>query len=133
MGQRALVIVLAALGAVAVASGLNGILLGPGSIPGGAETTASVDSNYRFAQVFWFAAGAGLWWSLRRLRERRHITRLMLALAFLGGIARLISVVVTGWPHPVFIGVLALELVVIPVVLWWHARVVSSPTVGSAA
>lgn len=28
----------------------------------------------------------------------------------------------TGWPHPVFIGALVLELVVVPLVIWWHVR-----------
>lgn len=126
MQQRALVIVLAALGTIAVTSGLAGIVLGPAFIPGGAPTSASVDSEYRFTNVFWLAAGAAMWWSLSRPRERKNVTRAMLALAFVGGFARLISVVATGWPHPVFIAVLVLELVVVPLVIWWHVRVIGA-------
>ena len=131
MRQRALVPVLAVLGAVAVASGLAGIILGPGFIPGGAPVPASVDSEYRFANVFWLAAGVALWWSLFRLSERKSVTRVALMLAFVGGFARLISVAVEGWPHPVFIATLMLELVVVPLVIWWHARIVGLPRAES--
>lgn len=121
---RRLLVILAALGAVAVFSGVTGILLGPGFAPGGTEVAATVDSNFRFAYVFWLAAGLILWWTLRRPRERARETRLVLALAFGGGIARLVSIFAVGWPHPMFIGALGLELVGIPLVLWWHLRAV---------
>ncbi|WGW11791.1 DUF4345 domain-containing protein [Saxibacter everestensis] len=124
MQQRALIIVLAVLGAVAVCSGLYGIILGPALAPGGSSTSSSVDSEYRFVNVFWLGAGAALWWSIFRLRERRDVTRTMLALAFIGGLARLLSVFVVGWPNPVFVASMVLELVVVPLILWWHARVV---------
>lgn len=120
--HRLLTGLLAMLGLVPVVTGLAGIFLGPPFAPGGEVAGASLDSEYRFTNVFWLAAGVALWWSLLRLRERRSITQLVLALAFLGGFARLISVAATGWPHPVFIGALALELVVVPLVLWWHVR-----------
>lgn len=44
--------------------------------------------------------------------------------AVAGGIARLISVAVNGWPHPVFTATIVLELVIVPLVIWWHARVI---------
>ncbi|GAA1982687.1 hypothetical protein GCM10009718_19900 [Isoptericola halotolerans] len=121
--KRALIVVLALLGTVSVASGLSGILLGPEFAPGGGPTTASVDSEYRFTNAFWLAGGIALWWSLRRPGERASTTRVVLAVAFLGGLARLVSVAAVGWPHPVFVGTLALELVVVPVIVWWHVRV----------
>jgi hypothetical protein len=128
MQQRALIVVLAVLGAVAVASGLYGIILGPSWAPGGSPTSPSVDSEYRFVNVFWLAAGAAVWWSLLRLRERATVLRTMLVLAFVGGLARLLSVFVVGWPDPVFIASLVLELVVVPLVLFWHVRVMDAQT-----
>ena len=111
------------LGAVPLGTGLLGILRGPAGAPGGAATTLSVDSEYRFVNVFWAAAGPALWWSLRRPEERAGTTRRLLGLAALGGLPRLLSVRTTGWPHPVFRATLVLELVVVPLVLAWHARV----------
>ncbi|WP_341945084.1 DUF4345 domain-containing protein [Microbacterium sp. LWH11-1.2] len=124
MQRSALILTLAVLGAVAVASGLYAIIFGPTSVPGGSPTSSSVDSEYRFVNVFWLAAGVAVWWSLFRLRERATVLRTMLVLAFIGGLARVLSAVVTGWPHPVFIASTVLELVVVPLVLWWHVRFV---------
>lgn len=129
--RPALVVTLAALGAVPVASGASGIVLGPPGLPGGGPVTSSMDSEYRFVNVFWAAAGLALWWSLRQPDQRRAVTRLVLALAGLGGVPRLLSWARTGPPHPVFRGALVLELVVVPAVLAWHAKVVPSPNPAS--
>lgn len=53
---------------------------------------------------------------------RRAVSRYVLTFAATGGLVRLWSVLWTGWPHPVFIGTIVLELVVVPLVLWWHGR-----------
>jgi hypothetical protein len=123
MQRRVLIIVLAILGAVAVGTGVYAIVFGPAAEPGGAPTTASVDSEYRFVNVFWLAAGVILWWSLLRLSERRIVTRTLLVIAFAGGLARLASAILAGWPNPVFIASMILELVVVPLVIWWHTHV----------
>ena len=120
---RLLIVVLAVLGAVPVATGLLAIVGGPTVAPGGGPTTPSIDSEYRFVNVFWLAAGLILWWTLRRASDRALVTRVVLVIAATGGIARLISVLVVGWPHPVFVGTIVLELVVVPLVIWWHSRV----------
>ncbi|GHH75253.1 DUF4345 domain-containing protein [Promicromonospora soli] len=122
MGRRALIVVIAVLGAVPVLSGLFGIVGEPGMLPAGQSVNATVDSEYRFTNVFWLAGGLLVWWSLRRPQERAAVTRVILAVASLGAIPRLISIAVTGWPHPVFIGALVLELLVVPLVIWWHVR-----------
>lgn len=119
---RVLLGILYALGLVPVVTGLLAIIGGPGAAPGGAPAVASVDSEYRFVNVFWVGAGLILWWSLRRAAERALVTRVVLTLASLGGIARLISWAIVGPPHPVFIGALVLELVILPPLIWWHSR-----------
>lgn len=124
MERKALMVVLAVLGAVPIVSGLAGLLIGPTFIPGGSSTPVSVDNNYRFIDAYWLAAGVGLWWSLFRLEERAIVTRAILVIAVVGGIGRATSVMSVGWPNPVFGTALVLELVALPLVVWWHARVV---------
>lgn len=121
--NRFLLAVIGVLGLVPTVTGVLGIVRGPAGAPGGAPTTASVDSEYRFINVFWAAAGPALWWSLVRPEERAGVTRILLGLASAGGLPRLLSVRRTGWPHPVFRGTIVLELAVVPLVLLWHARV----------
>jgi len=128
MGRLILIAVIAVLGTVPVLSGLLGMVGGPGAAPGGEAVNASVDSEYRFTNAFWLAAGLLIWWSLRRPQERAAVTRVILAIASLGAIPRLISVAVTGWPHPVFIGALVLELFIVPLVIWWHVRTFPRPS-----
>lgn len=122
--RTALLTTIAALGILPVATGTMGMLLGPAGTPGGEPTNASVDSEYRFANVFWTAAGVLLWWSLRKPEERAASTRLTLSLASAGALPRLLSIRRTGLPHPVFRGALLLELLIVPAVLAWHVRVI---------
>ncbi|GAA0598179.1 DUF4345 domain-containing protein [Kribbella sandramycini] len=122
--RKALLATLGVLGAVPVASGLSGILGGPKAAPGGGPTTASVDSEYRFVNTFWAMAGLVLWWSIRRPEERATVTRVVLGTAAVGGVPRLISARRTGKPHPVFRAATVLELVIVPIVIGWHAAVV---------
>lgn len=112
---------LGVLGAVPVASGTAGILLGPGGLPGAEPPGSTIDSEYRFVNVFWLAAGVMLWWSLRQPEQRSTVTRLVFGLASLGAGPRLLSWARTGPPHLVFKATLVLELVVVPIVLSWHA------------
>jgi hypothetical protein len=123
MKRRALLIVMGVLGSIATASGLWGVIAGPAGLPGGGTTTATVDNEYRFVNVFWLAAGVLLLWSLRRAEEHARLARTILVIAALGGLARLLSAMVAGWPHPVFIATMVLELAVVPLVIWWHSRV----------
>ena len=121
--QRLLVIVLYLLGTVVIGSALLAIIGGPTAEPGGGPVPASIDSEFRFAHVIWLAVGVILFWSLRRPAERALVTRVLLVVAACGGLARLISLAVVGWPHPVYIGIGLVELVVVPLVIWWHSRV----------
>lgn len=126
-GRQALVATVAVLGVVPVATGAAGVLLGPAGLPGEEETGSSVDSEYRFLDTFWLAAGITLWWSLREPEQRSRTTRLTLGLASLGGGPRLVSWAQRGAPHRVFTAALGLELVVVPIVLWWHGGVFPTP------
>ena len=125
-GRKVLIATLTALGAIPVASGAVGVLLGPSGIAGGEITGSTVDSEYRFVNTFWLAAGIALWWSLREPESRARTTRTMLALAGLGAGPRLLSWAKRGAPHPSMRAALALELVVVPIILWWHGRVFPS-------
>jgi hypothetical protein len=132
MSRRGLQIVLAVLATVALASGLLGMLAGPTALPGGGPVTATVDSEYRFSNAFWFMAGAVVWWAVPRVERATAVLRVTLGAAFLGGLARLLAAAASGWPHPVFLGTLAIELVLVPAVLLWQAKVArAAPEPGS--
>lgn len=124
MSRTVLRVVLVILSLIPITTGLLAIIVGTTGLPEQSNVSATVDSEYRFVNVFWLAAGVALLWSTFDMTERRAVTRVMLALAALGGLVRMWSVIAAGWPHPFFIATIALELVVVPLVLWWHTVVV---------
>ncbi len=124
--RRAFRVTVAVLGVVPLGSALSGILAGPRLLPGGpGSPSASLDSEYRFTNVFWLAVAPAVWWSAARPRERSRVLRTTLAVVASGGVARLLSWRRVGRPHPVFVAATALELVGMPAVLAWHAALVT--------
>jgi hypothetical protein len=134
MWQRlTLLAALVLLGSIAVAAGSAGILLGPVLGPDTAPVGPDVDSEYRFLSAIWLSWGLALWWSSRRLHARVAVTRVLLLAAVAGGLARLVSALVVGWPNPVLRAALAVELLVVPAVVLWHAHAVRESTRPSPA
>jgi Domain of unknown function (DUF4345) len=67
-GRRALQVVLAVLATIPFARGAVDILAGSDLLPGGASyTTASLDSEFRFASTFWLAVGPVVWSQVPRV------------------------------------------------------------------
>ena len=124
--RRALQVCLGVLAVVPLASGLWGMIAGPAGLPGGQHTTATVDSEYRFTNAFWFVAGCVVCWAIPQVERATAVLRVVLGAAFVGGLARLLAMIASGAPHPVFLGALVIELVGVPLVLVWQSRVTGS-------
>lgn len=127
MFRRALLVTLAILGLVPVLTGAAGVIGGLEFSPDDTTGTPYFDSEYRFISVWWMAAGVLLWWSLRRPRQRAAVTRAVLAVMVLGGLARLLGVALAGLPPAPFRVSMAIELMVIPALLVWHRRAFPPP------
>ncbi len=109
------------VGAIGVAGGGIGVVLGPVTGAAPQQISPSTSSEYRFLSGVWFSLGCVLWWSLRQPVARRAVTRIVVICGIAGGVGRLVSLLIDGWPGP-FIVALVVELVVLPALLWWHSR-----------
>lgn len=86
-----------------------------------------LDSQVRFMATIWFGYGVLLCACLRDLDRYANILRGALAFAFIGGIARVISIVHVGMPNTevgsnFLIFAIVIEFVAIPALLIWQHK-----------
>ena len=128
------------LGVAAVAICLSIVFLGPAatagfseslfdaltgsSHPGSGAWPPTMDSELRFYAPFWGAYGLALLHIARRLPATLGWVPPAAALFFAGGVGRAISYVAVGAPHPFFVLLMAIELLLPAafLVLWRMAR-----------
>jgi len=132
--RRQLQWTLGVLALIPAASGLTGMIVGPSTIPqDGSTVEASLDSEYRFANAFWFAAAPIIWSTLPKVEQRGGVLRATLGTVILGGVARVLSWRTKGRPNDAFVAATVLELVGMPVVLAWQRRVQAAAEATSTA
>jgi hypothetical protein len=118
------------LGLVAMLVGLLHLGFGPGAdvmlgahIPPQVMADPVLDSQNRFYGVSFIGNGALLLLCATDIRKYSAVLRIVAAFVFLGGLARLLVIYLRGLPSAPVIGLIGIELVGVPVLLWWHARV----------
>ncbi len=124
MSRRALQIVVAVLGLVPVLSGLAGMVLGPsmaGLSP--SATPVALDSHVRYLSGLLLAIGLGFWSTIPRIERQAARFRLLTGLVVIGGLGRLLGLVLAGRPPAPMLFGLGMELVVTPSLCWWQSRV----------
>ena len=124
MSKRGLQIATAVLGAIPVLTaiitmfGLNDPIYASANIP----PTALLDSNLRFFGGLWLGLGIAFYWLIPNIEKQTRLFRVLWGMIFLGGIGRLMSMFLLGWPPLPFIGFTALEIIGAPFFIWWQAR-----------
>lgn len=111
-----------------VLAGLLHVFLGLGAdvmlgadIPASVLNDASLDSQNRFYGISFTVYGVLLWIASTDLARYSTLLRVLILLFFLGGVMRLVSIALKGWPSNL-VWALALSELVLPPVLWWMLR-----------
>lgn len=107
-----------AMGYACVAIGLFHVLLGNAAIPGAASAGPTVDSFGRFMGAIFAGYGLAWLWAVRQSPVPASAVRVLTAVFLLGGVARLLSLVVEGRPQWFQLVLAAIELGLSPVLLW---------------
>jgi hypothetical protein len=82
-----------------------------------------LDSHFRYLSGLLFGLGLVFLWCVPSIERRGAIVRAVGTLAIVGGLARLLGAVEHGLPSPAHRAALVMELIVVPFVLLWQARV----------
>lgn len=119
--RRLLQCAVAVLALVPIGAGLTGIVAGP-DFATPAATSVSVDSHFRYLSGLLLGIGLAFWSLIPGIENRAGPVRLLTAIVFIGGLARLSAVFMLGLPGPEMTFALIMELIVTPLMCAWQAR-----------
>ena len=122
-GRRALQVFVAVAGCLPVFAGAAGILAGPRLAGSAAPWPVDLDSHFRFLSGVFLVVGLAWWSCIPDIGRKGPRLRLLAAMTVAGGLARLASVLLVGVPSAGHVLGLAMELVAVPLVVLWQARI----------
>ena len=113
------------LGTIPVAAGLLGMMgvHDPVYVAVGVPRIVLLDTNLRFFSGVWVGVGLALWWLIPTIERQTVLFRVLWGMIFIGGIGRLLSMIMLGWPPVAFVAFTAIEIVGAPLFIWWQFRV----------
>ena len=86
----------------------------------------TLDSQVRYLSGLLLGIGLAFWSFIPRMTQVTREVRLLTALVVLGGLARLLSLILAGVPSAGMMFGLVMELVVTPALCLWQGRVARS-------
>jgi hypothetical protein len=110
------------VGVLHLVLGLNADALLGAKLPASVITDPALDSQNRFYGVAFMLYGVVLFVGGSDLKRYLPIVRWALLVFFAAGIARLLSVLLYGFPPPLVMTLLLVEVLGTPILLMWLAR-----------
>ena len=123
--RRILQIVVVICSFVPILGGGSGILFGP-AIVNPDHASVFADSHYRYLSGLLLGIGIAFLATVPRIEDYRARFRLLAAIVVIGGLGRLLSVILHGaadWPS---LFALVMELAVTPAIAVWQGRVAAA-------
>jgi Domain of unknown function (DUF4345) len=110
--KKVLQVFLGVFGVVAIVIASLHVVLGPSAIPGSVPVNATMDSEDRFYATLFAAYGAALLWCVRDVERKSTCVYFIAGTFFVGGLARVVSVLAVGLPNAFFMAMTLLELLI---------------------
>ncbi|WP_372426865.1 DUF4345 domain-containing protein [Salinarimonas chemoclinalis] len=114
-------------GCVPVFAGLAGVTTGTGFVGGGGGDALArgvpLESHVRYLSGLLLGIGLAFWAAVPRIEAHGARVRLLAGIVVIGGLARLLGVVVDGPADGPMTAALAMELAVTPALALWQGRV----------
>ena len=125
MNKLGLQIVMGLLAIIPVATGLLGLLgvAEPVYVAAGVPPVVVLDTNLRFYAGVWLGLGLAFFWLIPTIERQTVLFRVLWAMIFIGGLGRLLSMLLLASPPVAFVAFAALEIVGAPLFIWWQSRV----------
>lgn len=125
MTKRALQNTTSVLGLIPIITSFIGLMgvSDPLYVAAGIPRDPLLDSNLRFFNGLWLGLGMSLLWLVPRIDTQTAMFRVLWGMIFLGGIGRLLSMLLVGMPPWPFIGFTALEIIGAPCFVLWQNRI----------
>jgi hypothetical protein len=105
------------MGLACIGIGAFHLVLGIDSVPGEGLAGATVDSRERFYGALFLGYGALWTWAARQVPVPSRLVRWLSAVLLLGGMGRVVSIAVHGWPQWFQVVLTAIELLLPPIFL----------------
>jgi len=123
MSKLGLQVITGVLGGIPVVTGLIGMfgLSDPIYASAGLPANVLLDSNLRFFGGVWFGLGLAMFWLVPKIEKQTILFRTIWGMNFLGGVGRLISMLLQALPPIPFIGFTILEIAGAPIFVLWQA------------
>jgi hypothetical protein len=115
-------VVLAIVSLIPLSAGLAGIWKGPAFYDVAASVSA--DSHMRYLSGLLFGIGIVVWWIIPRVEKSSEAFAAITAIVFVGGMARLWSLIHIGAPTGGMAYAIFVELALTPVLFFWQRRIV---------
>lgn len=114
----------AILASVPITTGLIGFAGLADPLYGTTHSTAAVllDSNLRFFAGLWLGLGLAVAWLVPAIERHTTLFRVLWGMIFLGGLGRLLSLLLVAAPPLPFVFFTLLELAGAPLFVAWQAR-----------
>ena len=108
---------------VPIGAGGAGMLLGPRILGSEAAGSGDLDSHFRYLSGLLLAIGLGYLSTIPRIETHGGRFRLLTCIVVVGGVGRLLSLLMLGPRSPSMIAALGMELIVTPGLALWQHRV----------